>query len=242
MSGRISAATERALKRAASGQSIRSSARAEGINQSTLFRAIKAAGGIAGRSVIVGAGALGRELAQWIRRERPEQLVVFLDDRLRGTHIAGTVESYERQPGDAVLIAIADPAGRRAVGARIQAATWASESATVGQCQLGPGCLLLPGSLVSADAVLGECCVLNTHATVGHDVVLGDYVTLSSHVDLCGGVQVGAGVFFGSGARVLPGVSIGDGAYVGAGSVVMRDVPPGVRVAGNPARSVGAVE
>jgi acetyltransferase-like isoleucine patch superfamily enzyme len=40
----------------------------------------------------------------------------------------------------------------------------------------------------------------------------------------------------GSGATLLCGVTIGENAVVGAGSVVTRDVPPGVIVAGNPAR------
>ena len=39
-------------------------------------------------------------------------------------------------------------------------------------------------------------------------------------------------------AVVLPSVSIGDGAIVGAGSVVVRDVPPGTTVFGNPARTL----
>ena len=40
----------------------------------------------------------------------------------------------------------------------------------------------------------------------------------------------------GSNATILCGVTIGEGAIVGAGSVVTHDVPPGVIVAGNPAR------
>jgi Acetyltransferase (isoleucine patch superfamily) len=49
-------------------------------------------------------------------------------------------------------------------------------------------------------------------------------------------VTIGADVWIGGGAIVLPGVTIGDGAIIGAGSVVTRDVPPGARVVGNPAR------
>jgi len=49
-------------------------------------------------------------------------------------------------------------------------------------------------------------------------------------------VRIGQNVWIGSGALILPGVSIGDDAIVGAGSVVTRNVPPGVTVAGNPAR------
>lgn len=49
-------------------------------------------------------------------------------------------------------------------------------------------------------------------------------------------VTVGEDVWIGGGAIILPGVTIGDGALVGAGAVVTRDVAPGVRVAGCPAR------
>jgi maltose O-acetyltransferase len=49
-------------------------------------------------------------------------------------------------------------------------------------------------------------------------------------------VRIGADVWIGAGAIILPGVAIGDGALVGAGSVVTRDVPPGAKALGNPAR------
>lgn len=51
-------------------------------------------------------------------------------------------------------------------------------------------------------------------------------------------VTVGENVWIGGGAIVCPGVTVGDDAIVGAGAVVVRDVPPRVVVAGNPARVV----
>lgn len=45
-------------------------------------------------------------------------------------------------------------------------------------------------------------------------------------------------VFIGMNCLVLKGVTIGRGSVIGAGSVVAQDVPPGVVVAGNPARVV----
>lgn len=51
-------------------------------------------------------------------------------------------------------------------------------------------------------------------------------------------VTIGANVWIGGGAIVLPGVTVGDGAIIGAGSVVTRDVAPGARVVGNPARAL----
>ena len=44
-----------------------------------------------------------------------------------------------------------------------------------------------------------------------------------------------AGSKIGANATVLPGVVIGRGALVGAGAVVVRDVPDGKVVVGNPA-------
>ena len=41
---------------------------------------------------------------------------------------------------------------------------------------------------------------------------------------------------------LLAGARIGDDSVVGAGAVVDFEVPPGVVVAGNPARVVGAVQ
>ncbi len=51
-------------------------------------------------------------------------------------------------------------------------------------------------------------------------------------------VTIGRDVWIGGGAILLPGVTIGDEAIVAAGAVVRRDVPPGGRVAGVPARAL----
>ncbi|MEI3865697.1 acyltransferase [Microbacterium sp. CCNWLW134] len=45
-------------------------------------------------------------------------------------------------------------------------------------------------------------------------------------------------VFVGQNAILLPGVRIGRGSIVAAGSVVTKSIPPGVVVAGNPARLI----
>jgi hypothetical protein len=51
-------------------------------------------------------------------------------------------------------------------------------------------------------------------------------------------VIIEANVWVGRGAAILPGVRIGTGSVVGYGAVVASDVPPGVLVAGNPARVI----
>lgn len=51
-------------------------------------------------------------------------------------------------------------------------------------------------------------------------------------------VTVEDDVWIGAGAIILPGITVGKGSVVGAGSVVTKNVPPGVTVAGNPARII----
>jgi bifunctional UDP-N-acetylglucosamine pyrophosphorylase/glucosamine-1-phosphate N-acetyltransferase len=48
--------------------------------------------------------------------------------------------------------------------------------------------------------------------------------------------RIGKNVSIGSNTSIIAPRTIGDGALTGAGSVVTRDVPPGQRVAGNPAK------
>jgi acetyltransferase-like isoleucine patch superfamily enzyme len=48
-------------------------------------------------------------------------------------------------------------------------------------------------------------------------------------------------VYVGPMATILKGVRVGAGSFVEPGSLVTRDVPPGSRVMGNPARVVGPV-
>jgi serine acetyltransferase len=51
-------------------------------------------------------------------------------------------------------------------------------------------------------------------------------------------VAVGERAHVGIGAVVIERIEIGSGALVAAGAVVVRDVPPGGRVAGVPARAM----
>jgi maltose O-acetyltransferase len=53
-------------------------------------------------------------------------------------------------------------------------------------------------------------------------------------------VRIGRNVWIGGGAIILPGVVVGDDAVIGAGSIVVRDVPQGATVAGNPARPLSS--
>lgn len=52
--------------------------------------------------------------------------------------------------------------------------------------------------------------------------------------------SIGSNCYIGPNAVIAKGVTIGDGAIVGANSLVLKDVPAGVKVAGSPAKPLGA--
>ena len=68
------------------------------------------------------------------------------------------------------------------------------------------------------------------------------FVTDGIHaaLDRARAAAAGKDVRIGSNSSLIAPVTVGDGALTGAGSVVTKDVPPGERVAGNPARPLKA--
>lgn len=104
------------------------------------------------------------------------------------------------------------------------------------QVVLGTNLLVMAGAVVTCDAVIGDHVLILANAVVEHDVVVGDWSVIGSNVLIAGGARVGENCYIGGGASLMNGITIGDGALVGLGSVVIRDVPAGARVAGNPAR------
>ena len=117
----------------------------------------------------------------------------------------------------------------------IHPAATVSASATI-----GAGTVISAGVIVQMDARVGRYCSLNTACTVDHDNVLEDGVNIAPGAHLAGGVQVGEGAFIGIGATIKGWLRIGARATVGAGAVVLKEVPDGVTVVGNPARPMVA--
>jgi acetyltransferase-like isoleucine patch superfamily enzyme len=115
---------------------------------------------------------------------------------------------------------------------------------------------------VQRGAVIGAACKIQSHTFICDGVRIEDEVFVGHGVvfvndkhpratDGDGGLQgesdweliptvVERGAGIGSGATILGGVRIGAGATVGAGAVVVKDVPAGATVVGNPARVLPA--
>lgn len=104
--------------------------------------------------------------------------------------------------------------------------------------EMGPGGLFATYSGLAANCRIGSHCTIMGQSLVGEGCRFGDYVFLASGVQVGGGVTIGSETFIGIGAVLRDHITIGDNVIVGAGAVVVRDVPDGATVVGNPAKPV----
>lgn len=96
---------------------------------------------------------------------------------------------------------------------------------------------------IHTQVFIPEFSVLEEGCWIGPNVVLTNakYPLSPGVKDQLAGPVVRRGAKIGANVTLLPGVVIGENALVGAGSVVVRDVPPGAVVVGNPARVIRQV-
>lgn len=118
--------------------------------------------------------------------------------------------------------------------------------------RIGNGCSIGSHSVLEHSVMAGDHVRVHSRSFIPEHSILHDGCWIGPGVILTNsrypnrpdskanleGVIVGKRAVVGAGAVVLPGVAIGAGSLVGAGAVVTRDVRPGARVVGNPAREM----
>jgi UDP-N-acetylglucosamine acyltransferase len=82
---------------------------------------------------------------------------------------------------------------------------------------------------------IGNDNLIMVGAHIAHDCTLGNSIVLANHVQLAGHVVIGDHAVIGGASAVQSYVSIGQFAFVGGMTRVTKDVPPFMKVEGNPA-------
>ena len=213
--------------------------------------------------VLLGAGGTAREAVDLvtvlIQAGAGFRIVAALDDdvsltgsRIHGIEIAGPLANTRLYPPDtcfidtlgsprnfsqrpAIISALGIPDHRFATLIHPQASVSASAS-------VGPGSLVFAFATVGANATLGSHVTILPHGVVSHDAIVGDWTQIATGAIVSGAAHVGRCCYLGAGSTLIDSARVGDGALVGMGSVVLKEVPSGAVVAGNPARILRSIE
>ncbi|MHC4644055.1 MAG: acyltransferase [Planctomycetota bacterium] len=90
------------------------------------------------------------------------------------------------------------------------------------------GCFIPQGVTIGSDCFIGpHVCFTNVKEPMSGNRVDPDAYERTT---VCDNVVIGAG------AVILPGIRLGERCFIAAGAVVTKDVKPGQKVAGNPAK------
>ena len=95
------------------------------------------------------------------------------------------------------------------------------------------------GTRASRKTVVGSDCLIMAYAHIAHDCEIGNHVILSNAVNMAGHVVIEDWVIIGGVTAIHQFVRIGAHSFCGGGSRIPQDIPPYIRVAGNPAKLYG---
>ncbi|MBD2715797.1 acetyltransferase [Microvirga sp. STR05] len=217
----------------------------------------RAAGATPQPLVILGAGGLGREVLVLVRQlneQRPVwDLRGFYDDvrpatdTINGLPYLGTAADLNATVTPLhVVVAVGSSQGRAAVVERLNSPRLSFPTlihpsvacAPYQQLQIGPGCIISQGCILTTDIMLGRHVLLNLGCTVGHDAVLEDFCSLMPHANVGGEARLETGVYLGTNATVINQVRVGARTIIGAGAVAVRDLPADCTAVGVPAQRI----
>lgn len=165
------------------------------------------------------------------------------------THLAGRTVV-----GSGCIIGPASQISNSTIGHRAEIVQSVVKDSTVNEdATVGPFAHLRGKTIIEAGAHVGNFVeTKNTrmgrgakasHLSYVGDAEVGERANIGAGTITCNydgkkknKTKIGARAFIGSNSSLVAPVEIGDDALTGAGSVVLRDVPAGERVAGNPAK------
>ncbi|MEX8192613.1 hypothetical protein AB6724_07150 [Comamonas guangdongensis] len=100
------------------------------------------------------------------------------------------------------------------------------------------GCVTTVCRGTLGNTIIEDSVKIDDHVHIAHNVVVGVGAMVIACAEVSGGVKIGAGAWVGPNSSIIQKVTIGENSLVGIAANVTKNVPDGVVVAGNPAKTL----
>ena len=194
---------------------------------------------------ILGAGELGKQIANFALNDNHYSKVFFYDDIFESEEIKGNtndlISDFNKNLFDDVIIGIGYNylkvreekysflKNKLKFGKIIHSTSWVDKSAII--CE---GCVIYPKCVIDKNVIIRHNTILNLNCTIAHDSVVGSSCFLSPSVSLAGFCIIENECFLGINATVKDNIKIVKETTLGAGTVVVKNIVEKGIYMGNP--------
>lgn len=198
---------------------------------------------------ILGAGELGKQIANFALKDKHYSEVFFYDDINISEEIKGNtndlITDFNNNLFDELIIGI----GYNHLKAReekfqflkdkikfgkiIHSTSWVDESANIEE-----GCVIYPNCVVDKNVIIKHNTILNLNCTIAHDTVIGTSCFLSPSVAIAGFVSIKEQCIIGINSTIIDNIVICNNTQIGGGTVVIKNIEEKGLYVGNPAKFI----
>lgn len=198
---------------------------------------------------ILGAGELGKQIANFALNDNHYTKVCFYDDINIGEEIKGNtndlIADYNNNLFDELIIGIGyNHLKTREVkfdflknkikfGRIIHSTSWVDESANIEE-----GCVIYPKCVIDKNVHIKHNTIVNLNCTIAHDTVIGKSCFLAPSVSIAGFCSLESKCFIGINATIKDNINIVSETSIGAGAVVVKNSSKKGLHVGNPAKFI----
>ena len=184
---------------------------------------------------ILGAGELGKQIANFALNDKHYSKVCFYDDMNVGEEIKGNttdlIADFKNNAFDELIIGIGYNhlktreekfeflKNNIKFGRIIHSTSWVDESANIEE-----GCVIYPKCVIDKNVHIKHNTVLNLICTIAHDTIIGASCFLAPSVSIAGFCSIENECFLGINATIKDNINIIRETIIGAGAVVVKNI------------------